>query len=186
MTTASDTHDPSTDDAAPRYRSADREALIDELRIVARTGASGDNKESGTISGGIAEDNGDDGHPTLVKRDGMISAYDALRSDYWIGSASANLPALVGVGGGAWIGLSIHGAVGLAIVLWGLVSAATGRLLIGKSMREQIFLGTTARLLGLLIAGAGVSAGSAAETRSWSGRSRCPIQRRRRPHPPAR
>ncbi len=78
-------------------KTRDQQKLIDELVAAARSGAS--KSHSGTVSGGIAAEHGDDAHSTLARREGMISASAAPRSDYWIASASANLPALVGMVG---------------------------------------------------------------------------------------
>lgn len=136
-------------------KTSDQQKLIDELSSAARSGAG--KTYSGTVSGLIAAEHGDEAHPTLVKRDGMISASAAPRRDYWIASASANLPALVGMVGGIWIGLSLPSALGVTFMLWGVVSAATGRLMIGKAFREKVLLGNLARLMSFVVVGIGIA-----------------------------
>jgi hypothetical protein len=129
--------------------SPERDALIAELRAMARQGGAKAPTVHGTVNGRLVNEHGPDADPVLVEREGVADARDVRRSDYYASSALGNLSALIGVAGGAAIGFSAQGVIGFMFIVWGLTAVATGRMMQGKAFAERIFMGRAARLAGL-------------------------------------
>lgn len=128
-----------------------RETLVDELSELARRGAPESEKIHGTVSGRIVNEHGENANPTLTQREGVVSASEARRSDYYASSALGNLSAIIGVVGGVAAGLSPRAAVGFMLIVWGLSAVATGRMMQTRAFSERVYMGRAARLAGLAV-----------------------------------
>jgi hypothetical protein len=132
--------------AAP---ATERDALVAELKAMARSGGSKPKKHHGTVTGRLVDEHGPNADPVLAQREGVADGGEVRRSDYYASSALGNLSAIIGVAGGAALGFSPQGVIGFMFIVWGLTAVATGRMMQGKAFQERIFMGRAARLAGL-------------------------------------
>ncbi len=129
--------------------SQQREALVAELRAMARARPAEAQVYHGSVSGRPVNEHGPNANPVLADREGVASAGDVRRADYYASSALGNLSAIIGVVGGVALGFSAQSTLGFTFVVWGLTAVATGRMMQGKAFFERIYMGRAARLAGL-------------------------------------
>jgi hypothetical protein len=125
------------------------EALVDELRAMARKSGANPIKVHGTVNGRLVNEGGPNADPVLASREGVADARDVRRSDYWSSNILGNLSAVVGVAGGVALGFSPQGVIGFMFILWGLTAVATGRMMKSNNYDSRVFMGRAARLAGL-------------------------------------
>jgi hypothetical protein len=132
--------------AAPiKGASAEQDAMIEELRAMARKGGSSAPKVHGTVNGRLVNES----DPVLARREGVADANDVRRSDYWASNILGNLSAIIGVAGGVALGFSPQGVIGFMFIVWGLTAVATGRMMKSDKWSSRVFMGNAARLAGL-------------------------------------
>jgi len=135
--------------ASRRPPSPEQNALVEELRAIARkTGVSAP-KSHGAVDGRLVNESGPGADPVLARREGVADARDVRRSDYWASNILGNLSAIVGVAGGVALGFSPQGVIGCMFILWGLTAVATGRMMQSDRWSSRVFMGHAARLAGL-------------------------------------
>ena len=125
--------------------SPEQDALVAELRAMARTSGASAPKAYGTVDGRLVNEN----NPALAKHEGVVDARDVRRSDYWASNILGNLSAVIGVAGGLALGFSPQGVIGCMFILWGLTAVATGRMMKSDETSSRVFMGNAARLAGL-------------------------------------
>jgi hypothetical protein len=125
--------------------SPEQDALVAELRALARKSGASAPKVHGTVDGRLVNEN----DPVLANREGVVDARDVRRSDYWASNILGNLSAVMGVAGGVALGFSPQGVIGCMFILWGLTAVATGRMMKSNEVSSRVFMGNAARLAGL-------------------------------------
>jgi hypothetical protein len=136
--------------AAPfKAASPEQDALIEELRAMARKGGSSKPTFRGTVSGKLVNDSGPDADPVLAGREGVADARDVSRADYWSSNILGNVSAVIGVAGGLALGFAPQGVIGFMFIVWGLTAVATGRMMQSGKFNSRVFMGNAARLAGL-------------------------------------
>jgi hypothetical protein len=128
---------------------AEQDALVAELRAMARKSGARGPKVHGTVSGRLVNESGPGADPVLANREGVADARDVRRSDYWASNILGNLSAIIGVAGGLALGFSPQGVIGFMFIVWGLTAVATGRMMKSNKSEERVFMGRAARLAGL-------------------------------------
>lgn len=131
------------------HNASERDALVAELRAMARAGGKKQSKQHGTVTGKLVNEHGPDADPVLAQREGVANAGDVRRADYWASNILGNLSAVIGVAGGLALGFAPQGVIGFMFIVWGLTAVATGRMMQSNKLDSRVFMGRAARLAGL-------------------------------------